>query len=81
MVEVSNSLTWTVTKQVQRTMWEADGSQTEGFDVYVEATNGYKGTVFVPLNVYGDPQAVKELIVAHLKQVATVQSLTGTITH
>jgi len=74
----TNKVSWTVTSQSPSTKFGPDGNPIEGKDVNFETTIGYKGTVFIPDSVYGDPSAVRQMIASEVQTVAAIHGLSGT---
>jgi hypothetical protein len=68
---------WRVTSQLETTEQDATGRLTNGFRVYFTTGTSQNGSVFVPMSVYSNADAVKSLIADQVAAVNAVANLTG----
>lgn len=68
---------WSVTSQRQTTEPDASGNLVPGYNISFTTSSGQVGSVFAPMPIYGNLDAVKQLIADHAAQVNAVAGLTG----
>ena len=74
-----NPVTWAVTAVAQDTQYSPTAAPIPGKRVSFSTSAGYDGTVFIPDAVFGDLDAVRQVIDGEVTKVAAAHGLTGTV--
>jgi hypothetical protein len=69
--------TWKVSSQIEATEPDQAGQLVSGYRVYFTTGGGQAGSVFVPMAVYTNVDAVKELISNQVTAVHAIANLNG----
>lgn len=72
-------VTWKITDVVPHSDYTPTGQVIPGVQVYVETSNGTKGTLFLPNNVARNEQARMATITEYVSHLENLRGLTGTI--
>lgn len=75
----NDSVTWEVGKQFHTTQPNQAGPPTSGVNVPVVLSTGESFDLFVPDDVYRDPETVRQAIVEAVNRHVAVANLTGTV--
>lgn len=75
----TNPVTWEVTAVAQDTQYSPTAAPIAGKRVSFTTSTGYAGTVFIPDSVFGDLDAVRQVIDGEVAKVAAAQVITGTV--
>ena len=74
-----NPVTWEITAVAQDTQYSPTATPIPGKRVSFTTSTGYAGTVFIPDTVFGDLDALRQLIGGEVTKVAAAQGITGTV--
>lgn len=68
---------WHVVSQMEDSQPTPSGEFVDGVVVGFVADNGFRGSVFVPNEIYGSPDAIRDMIATKVEQSQAVTNLAG----
>ena len=73
------SITYKVTGVTPETRYTPTATPVPGKRVTFTTSTGYEGSVFAPDTVFGDLDAVRQLVEGEVRTVAAAQAITGSL--